>query len=105
MNTIPQFAYPDAVLRRQCDPHVQLASEQSSTHAARVAVARWRSGDTHSALLAAETMPPSPQSRWHAATQRDFCAWLDAGGFTQAEAADGAPPSPWNRTVCTANKR
>ena len=91
MNTVPKLAYPGTLIRRHCDPHAALASEQSSTHAARVAVARWRSGDTHKELLAAEAMSPSPQSRWHATTQRDFCAWLDAGGFTQAEAADAAP--------------
>ena len=94
MNTIPKIAHPDALRRRHCDdPHAQLASEQSAMHAARVAVARWRSGDTHIELLAAEAMAPSPQARWHATTQRDFCAWLDAGGFAQTDTVDATPPS------------
>lgn len=100
MNTIPKLAHPGAVIRRRDDPHTQLANEQSSTHAARVAVARWRSGDTHSELLAAEAMSPSAQSRWHAATQRDFCAWLDAGGFTQVDTADAAPSAAHPELNC-----
>jgi hypothetical protein len=77
--------HPGADMRHHHDPHARLASVQSSWHTARVAIARWRAEGR------AADASPSPQSRWHATAQRDFCAWLDAGGFTQAETADATP--------------
>ena len=96
MTPIPTPNHPGAFARRrhEDDPHARLASEQSSMHAARVSIARWRNGNTRTEWLTAEAMSPSPQSRWHATAQRDFCAWLDAGGFAQTEAADLTPPRP-----------
>lgn len=102
MNTIPQSACPGtfACLRHDDDPHVRLASEQSSMHNARGAIARWRSGNTDMEWLGAMAISPSPQSRWHAAAQRDFCAWLDAGGFTQADASDSTASATQPELSC-----
>lgn len=84
MNTITQQALADAARQRR-NPHIRLAQAQSAMHYTRVAIARWCSGHSLSELLAAEALMPTPQSRWHAAVQRDFCAWLDAGGFSRIE--------------------
>jgi len=92
MNAIPKSGQSDAVSRGQDDDaHARLASEQSSMHAVRVSIARWRGGNTTAEGPAPDAMP---QSRWHATAQHNFCAWLDAGGFRQADTTDATRPEP-----------
>lgn len=62
------------------DRHWQLATEQAALHLASLALARWRAGNTPVELSVATTLAPR-QTQWHANTQRNFCAWLAAGGF------------------------
>ena len=62
------------------DQHRQLATEQAALHLASLALARWRAGNTPVELSVATTLAPR-QTQWHANTQRNFCAWLAAGGF------------------------
>ncbi|WGG51653.1 hypothetical protein [Rugamonas sp. DEMB1] len=62
------------------DQHRQLATEQAALHLASLALARWRAGNTPVELSVATTLAPH-QTQWHANTQRNFCAWLAAGGF------------------------
>ncbi len=73
---------------------VQLALEQSARHAAMLALARWTSGDTRAELQLADALRPSSQARWHSAAQRNFKAWLDAGGFAANADAPVAKPEP-----------
>lgn len=60
---------------------LRLARAQSAMHTARLALARWSGDQSYQELRLARLLPPSDQARWHAAAQRDFCAWLDGGGF------------------------
>jgi hypothetical protein len=69
------------------DQHRQLATEQAALHLASLALARWRAGNTPVELSVATTLAPR-QIQWHANTQRNFCAWLAAGGFA------ARPPEP-----------
>ncbi|PHV08735.1 hypothetical protein CSQ96_04145 [Janthinobacterium sp. BJB412] len=62
------------------DQRRQLATEQAALHLASLALARWRAGNTPVELSVATTLAPR-QTQWHANTQRNFCAWLAAGGF------------------------
>lgn len=93
---------PQRMERR--DPHRRLATEQAARHLASLALARWRAGNTPVELSVAATLAPR-QTQWHANTQRNFCAWLMAGGFAacpperadhpeQAENRAGATPAP-----------
>ncbi|MGV7209015.1 hypothetical protein ACLB1G_14300 [Oxalobacteraceae bacterium A2-2] len=56
-----------------------LSRAKAAAHLAQQAVARWRDSATPDA---------SPQARWHEQVNRDFVAWLDAGGFK------AVPPVP-----------
>lgn len=73
---------------------VQLALEQSALHAAMMALTRWTSGNTHAELQLADALRPSSQARWHSAAERNFKAWLDAGGFAANADAPVARPEP-----------
>lgn len=76
------------------DLRIQSALEQAAMYAVNVAATRWTSGHSYAELELMRALAPSPQARWHAATQAGFTAWLNAGGFTQAEAeAPQAPPA------------
>lgn len=68
------------------------AHEQSAMHAVNLALARWSNGDVEVEAELARALPSSRRSRWHAAAQENFMAWLSAGGFAQQapEAADAA---------------
>ena len=63
---------------------MQAATEQAAMHLVQIAVARWTCADVEFELACA--LPSSRRSRWHAAAQNDFMAWLNAGGFAQPEA-------------------
>ncbi|HEU4775561.1 MAG TPA: hypothetical protein VFS95_01980 [Telluria sp.] len=67
------------------DPHLRAAAEAAAAHRTRLALSRWCSGDTPAALKTAATLHPGPQAQWHAALQRQFSAWLEAGGFAAQE--------------------
>ncbi|WP_295992092.1 hypothetical protein [Rugamonas sp.] len=84
MYTTYKQGRPSAAARQHRDAHVRLAKVQSSLHATRVAIARWLAGHGGTEAADAPLPSPSPQQRWHTDTQRGFCAWLDAGGFSQA---------------------
>lgn len=71
------------------DPHVLAAAEAAAAHRTALALSRWSGGVTAAALKTAATLHPGPQAQWHAALQRQFCAWLEAGGF----AAGGQEPA------------
>jgi hypothetical protein len=71
---------PPHEAREAQDQHRQLATEQAALHLASLALARWRAGNTPVELSVATTLAPR-QTQWHANTQRNFCAWLAAGGF------------------------
>ncbi|MBJ7309144.1 hypothetical protein ACFOLJ_16310 [Rugamonas sp. CCM 8940] len=83
MNSKPHPCCPacaDGHEQNAQDPHRQLATEQAALHQANLALARWRAGNTPVELSVAATLAPR-QTQWHAKTQRNFCAWLEAGGF------------------------
>ena len=71
---------------------LQAALEQSAMHAVNLALARWSSVDAGVEAELVRALPSSRRSRWHAAAQDNFMAWLSAGGFAQQEpeAADAA---------------
>jgi hypothetical protein len=72
---------------------LQSAQEQSAMHAVNLAVSRWSNVEVEAELVRA--LPSSSRSRWHAAAQDNFMAWLNAGGFAQqapeASLADAQP--------------
>ncbi|WP_229219825.1 hypothetical protein [Rugamonas fusca] len=84
------------------DPHRRAAAEAAAAHRTALALSRWRSGETASALKTAATLHPGPQAQWHAALQRQFNAWLEAGGFAAQErepAPEAAPLAPPMKTA------
>jgi len=60
---------------------LQSARKQSAMHALNLGLARWRNVEVEAELVRA--LPSSSRSRWHAAAQDNFMAWLNAGGFAQ----------------------
>lgn len=62
---------------------LQSAQEQSAMHAVNLAVARWSNVDVGMEAELVRALPSSSRSRWHAAAQDNFMAWLNAGGFAQ----------------------
>jgi hypothetical protein len=64
---------------------LQSAKEQSAMHAVNLAVARWSNVDVDVEAELVRALPSSSRSRWHAAAQDNFMAWLSAGGFAQQE--------------------
>ncbi|MBA5638228.1 hypothetical protein H3H37_14310 [Duganella sp. LX20W] len=85
-------------------PHRQAAAEAAAAHRTALAMSRWRSGDTAADLRTAAALHPGPQAQWQAALQRQFCAWLDAGGFAAPEPAQEqkqatAQPAPPMKTA------
>lgn len=73
------------------DQHRRLATEQAALHLASLALARWRAGNTPLELSVAAALAPR-QSQWHANAQRNFCAWLAAGGFAANPPEHAASP-------------
>jgi len=67
------------------DPRV--ASEHSTLFPMRLALARWMHGGDTPHVFAEAAIRQLPRAAWYAQTQRDFQAWLDAGGFHLPEAA------------------
>jgi hypothetical protein len=63
---------------------MRAAVEQAAMHSVKLAVARWTCADVEFELASA--LPSTHRSRWHAAAQKDFMAWLSAGGFARQEA-------------------
>jgi hypothetical protein len=55
------------------------AQEQAAQHRTGLLLARCRSG------AAPDEAPSGAQATWHATRQAHFLAWLDAGGFGQAD--------------------
>lgn len=88
-----QQAAPDAP-PADAGPHLQAAAEAAAAHRTALALSRWSSGDTLAALKTAATLHPGPQAQWHAAMQRQFCAWLEAGGFAAGDTAPAQPAPP-----------
>jgi hypothetical protein len=91
-----QTTSPQLPSRKTADPRQQLALEHSALHTAQLGIARWTSGiSTTQRDLAAALMPAS-QVQYHKKVQKDFQAWLDAGGFAadDVEAASPAPLAP-----------
>lgn len=66
------------------------AREQSAMHAVNLAVARWSNVDVEVEAELVRALPSSSRSRWHAAAQDNFMAWLNAGGFAQPAPNPGA---------------
>jgi hypothetical protein len=62
---------------------MRAAAEQAAMHSVKLAVARWTCADVEFELAA--SLPSTHRSRWHAVAQNDFMAWLNAGGFAQAD--------------------
>jgi hypothetical protein len=62
----------------------QTALEQSALFPTRLAIARWTSG---AEPLRPHHASPPLKAAWLARAQRDFQAWLDAGGFVQHDEA------------------
>ncbi|NRR30091.1 hypothetical protein HSX11_07805 [Oxalobacteraceae bacterium] len=67
---------------------LQTAREQAAQHRALIALERWRSGGCEAELRALDTPEGARQTAWHAHAQQQFCDWLEAGGFAQAESAE-----------------
>jgi hypothetical protein len=65
-----------------------IAKEQSFQHASRLALWRCTTAGDYVELQMMRYAPLSSQARWCATTQRDFTAWLAAGGFAQQEAQE-----------------
>lgn len=63
---------------------MRAAVEQAAMHSVKLAVARWTCADVEFELASA--LPSTHRSRWHTAAQKDFMAWLSAGGFSQQDA-------------------
>lgn len=72
------------------DRHVRAAADAAAAHRTALALSRWRRGETEADLAAAAALHPGPQAQWHAALQRQFNAWLEAGGFAAQERAPRA---------------
>lgn len=70
---------------------MQSAIEQAALHSVKLAVARWTSADVEFELASA--LPSSRRSRWHAAAQNDFMAWLREGGFARQDELDASTPA------------
>ena len=76
--------------------HMHLAMEQSAMHSARVALARWTSGNPRVEMQLERALRPTNQARWHDRTQANFMAWLASGGFradTIGDAPQAATPA------------
>lgn len=71
---------------------LQSAQEQSAMHAVNLAVARWSNVEVEAELVRA--LPSSSRSRWHAAAQDNFMAWLSAGGFAQQQPESNLAGAP-----------
>jgi hypothetical protein len=69
---------------------LSLARSQSTLFPTRLALARWTAGGTVPHLHS--DLNPPLRAAWFARAQRDFQAWIDAGGFVQHddEVADDA---------------
>lgn len=65
-----------------------IAREQSALFPTRLALARWTSGAEPPHLAIGH---PPVRAAWLAQAQRDFQAWLDAGGFLQHDGAANDP--------------
>ena len=61
--------------------HLELARSNRAMHMTRLGISRWTNGSTLVASRVAMT-PMSPLA-WHACANRNFEAWLAAGGFAQ----------------------
>jgi hypothetical protein len=70
---------------------LRAAAEAAAAHRTRLALSRWYSGDTPADLKRAAALHPGPQAQWHAALQRQFSAWLEAGGFAAPQRQAGEP--------------
>ncbi|HJV02952.1 MAG TPA: hypothetical protein VJ752_20615 [Burkholderiaceae bacterium] len=81
----PPRPRPPCAQDTPADPHRQAATEAAAAHRTALALSRWRSGETSAELHAAAALHPGPQAQWQAALQRQFCAWLEAGGFAAQE--------------------
>lgn len=101
-----QPAAPDGpAMPALVDPRQRAAAEAAAAHRARLALSRWCSGDTPAALKTAATLHPGPQAQWHAALQRQFNAWLDAGGFAAQEREEEKHVQPTAAPLKTAALR
>ena len=68
------------------DAHARIAIEQSAMHAARLAIARWRSGSVFFPQRQVDAaLRPSVQAAWYAQAQKNFQQWLECGGFSERE--------------------
>lgn len=72
-----------------------LALEQSALFPTRLAIARWTSGAEPFRMHHAN---PPLRAAWLAKAQRDFQAWLDAGGFVQHDEAANDPGQDGERS-------
>ena len=66
---------------RVADSHMHRAMEQAAMHSARVALARWISGNSRVEMQLERALRPTNQARWHERTQANFMSWLASGGF------------------------
>ncbi|MES2297008.1 MAG: hypothetical protein V4582_08195 [Pseudomonadota bacterium] len=90
----PGVTIPENEQQEPDDPHLQLAREHCAMHGMRLGVARWSSGNSYTQMAISSALMPAGQVEWHARAQKDFMAWLAAGGFSQADSGcAGAPES------------
>ena len=76
------------------DAQMQLAMEQSALHRARLALARWSSGNTRIELQLEKILRPSRQANWHDLAQANFIAWLNLGGFAADTSTETLQSTP-----------
>ena len=65
---------------------LSLARSQSTLFPTRLALARWTAGGTVPHLHS--NLNPPLRAAWFSQAQRDFQAWIDAGGFVQHDDGD-----------------
>ena len=82
--TQTQFAAPNSGASGDMVPAE--AVSQSALQITRAAIARW-SGTGSVAALARDVPRVSPQARWVSQAQCGLAAWIEGGGFSQADDA------------------
>ena len=63
----------------------KLARLHAAKHVTHLALERWRHGSDADQDQVKQALRPIGQARWLAQCQHNYVAWLNAGGFAQAE--------------------
>jgi hypothetical protein len=80
-----------ATAETSADAHARIALEQSAMYSTRLAVARWTSSVPYPQMQVKAALRMSARARWYADAQQNFQAWLERGGFSQADAGPAIP--------------